>query len=53
MVKITKAERDKLIAMGVKTGENGISRTYSTHGPRHYFLCESPYNMKRLKQIRK
>lgn len=52
MVIISKQEKDKLLAAGVKYGENGISHTTSRHSGMTYYLCESRENMKLLNKIR-
>lgn len=51
MIKITKSERNALVNMGVKIGENGISRTYTKH--KTYYLAELPRNMQKLEKLRK
>lgn len=38
---ITKQEKDKLLSMGVKYGENGIVHTTSKHSGKTYFVTES------------
>lgn len=43
MIKIDKKERDWLVNNGVRIGGEGISRTYSNY--KHYYLCESKFNM--------
>lgn len=43
MIRINKAERDYLIAHGIKTGENGISRTYSHNTS--WYMAETKKNM--------
>jgi hypothetical protein len=35
----------------VPHGENGVSRSYSGH--KHYWLCESKYNIRLLNEYRK
>ena len=50
MIKISSEEAKELNKMGVKYGENGISRT---HGhKKHYFLCESKKNIGFLNGLR-
>ena len=52
MVSITKAEAHKLHEeYGVRWKDEGISHTYSKNG-KHYYLCESKYNMRALREIR-
>lgn len=52
MISITKNEMEYLTKeCGVKFGENGISHTWGHR--RHYFLCESRYNTKKLFEYRK
>ena len=47
MIKISKEDALKLNKEhGVPFGENGISRTHSHH--KHYYLCESEYNIRSL-----
>ena len=50
IVKISKAERDKLVSMGVPVGSNGISKTHSHFTS--WYLCESRWNMQKLNKIR-
>ena len=50
MIRITSSEAKQLRKMGVKDGMNGISHTYAHH--RSHYLCESQYNMVKLKKIR-
>lgn len=50
LVLISKAESIELNKMGVRYGENGISHTYTSN--KHYYLCESKYNMDKLKTLR-
>lgn len=49
---ITKQEKDKLLSMGVKYGENGIVHTTSKHSGKTYFVTESRKNMEKLNTIR-
>ena len=49
---ITKQEKDKLLQMGVKYGENGIVHTTSKHSGKTYFLTESKKNIEKLNTIR-
>lgn len=51
MIKISKQEAKKLNEIGVKYGEGGITKT-SNHHHRHYFLCESKFNMKKINELR-
>lgn len=51
MIKISKEEAKKLNKMGIKYGENGITKTNNHHHP-HYYLCESYYNMKKINMLR-
>lgn len=49
MVRITKSERNKLIAKGLVC-QDDISRTYN-HDP-HYYLRECDENLKMLNELR-
>ena len=49
---ITKQEKDKLLSMGVKYGENGIVHTTTKHSGKTYFVTESRKNKKKLDTIR-
>lgn len=49
---ITKQEKDKLLSMGVKYGENGIVHTTSKHSSKTYFVTENRKNMEKLNTIR-
>ena len=52
LINITKAEAHKLHEeYGVVWKDEGISHTYSKNG-KHYYLCESKYNMRALKELR-
>lgn len=51
LIKISKKEAERLRTMGVSNGRDGISHTWGHH--RHYYLCESSHNMRKLAQIRK
>lgn len=51
MVKISSEEAKQLNGLGIKYGENGISKTHSHH-KKHYFLCESKYNLQLLNTLR-
>ena len=51
MIKITKQEAKKLHEIGIQYGEQGISKTKNHHHP-HYFLCESKYNMRKIRELR-
>lgn len=52
MLLISKEEAHKLHdEYGVRWKDEGISHTYSKHG-KHYYLCESKYNMRALKEMR-
>ena len=50
LVRVTKKERDLLVAQGVSLGENGISKTHSHHNS--YYMCETFKNMQKLYVIR-
>ena len=52
IVLITKAEKDYLVAHGVKFGYAGISHTDSRHR-RTYYMCENDDNKKLLSEYRK
>lgn len=47
MIDITKKEMEYLVSKGVKFGEGGICKTTSHHNTKHYFLCESRWNMQK------
>jgi hypothetical protein len=51
ILQISKEVTHKLNAMGVKFGENGISKTHSGHDK--YYLTESRVNLKLLEKIAK
>lgn len=51
MVSITKSEARELNSRyKIRYGENGISKSGTG---RHYYLCESEWNMKKLNKLRK
>lgn len=49
MIKISCNEAKELNKLGIKYGENGISHTHGHH--KHYYLCESEYNLRCLLNI--
>lgn len=52
LIKISKSDAIKLNKdYGIPYGNNGISHTVSN--VRTYYLCESEYNMKMLRRIKK
>lgn len=51
MIKISNDEAKQLRKLGVNDGENGISHSHNK--VKHYFLCESKFNLSKLKEIRK
>ena len=53
IVLITKAEKDYLVAHGVRMGSGGISHTISKSKKRTYYLCESEWNIEKLNKYRK
>ena len=53
IVLITKAEKDYLVAHGVRMGSGGISHTISKSKKRTYYLCESEWNIHKLNKYRK
>ena len=52
IVLISRTEKDYLVAHGVREGNNGISHTIPTGKQRTYYLCESEYNMNKLREYR-
>ena len=53
IVLITKAEKDYLVAHGVRMGSGGISHTIAKGRKRTYYLCESEWNIEKLNKYRK
>lgn len=51
MLQITKQEAMELNKIGVKFGENGISRSASGHNK--YYVCENRDNLTKLNKIRR
>ena len=47
LIRVSREEAKKLRELGVKDGENGLSRTQNHHS-RHYYLCESEHNLRCL-----
>ena len=51
LIRVSSEEAKKLRELGVKDGENGLSRTHGHHHV-HYYLCESRFNLGLLQKIR-